>query len=242
MINDFSKAASQLNDPLFRRILLRGIGAGIVVFVALIIGAFALLSLFQATNIAWLNTAISFLGVFAAGYVALLLFPAVIGLIVGFFLDNAAAAVEMKHYPALPPARAVSWSDSLGSGARLAGATLLVNLIALPFYLALLFAPPLGFMLFYALNGYLLGREYFELAASRRIDPVSARNLRKRHRILVYVAGVVIAFLFSIPFVNLIAPLLGAAWMVHLFHRVYGQTGAGQTGAGQTGAAVARHG
>jgi len=78
-------------------------------------------------------------------------------------------------------------------------------------------------MLFYALNGYLLGREYFELAASRRIDPVSARNLRKRHRILVYFAGVVIAFLFSIPFVNLIAPLLGAAWMVHLFHRVYGQ-------------------
>ncbi len=226
MLTDFSKAASQLNDPSFRRILLRGIGAGIVVFVALVIGAYAGLSLFQATDIVWLNTAISLLGIFAAGYVALLLFPAVIGLIVGFFLDDAAAAVEKKHYPALPAARAVPWSDSIGSGLRLAAVTLLVNLIVLPFYLALLFAPPLGFVLFYAVNGYLLGREYFELAASRRIDSVAARNLRKRHRILVYVAGVVIAFLFSIPFVNLIAPLLGAAWMVHLFHRVNGQIGA----------------
>lgn len=222
MLTDFSKAASQLNDPLFRRILLRGMGAGGVVFAVLVVGAYAGLTLFQSTPIAWLNAAISILGVFAAGYVALLLFPAVIGLIVGFFLDDAAAAVEMKHYPAMPAARSVPWWDSLGAGTRLALVTLLVNLIALPFYLALLFAPPLGFVLFYALNGYLLGREYFELAASRRVNSATARHLRKKHRILVYGAGVVIAFLFSIPFVNLIAPLLGVAWMVHLFHRVNG--------------------
>ena len=73
-------------------------------------------------------------------------------------------------------------------------------------------------MAFLLVNGYLVGREYFDMIASRHLDPAAARALRKSYRGRVYVAGLVLAVLFTVPVVNLFAPMLGAAAMVHLFH------------------------
>jgi CysZ protein len=87
-----------------------------------------------------------------------------------------------------------------------------LNLIALPWYLV----PILNVIVFYGLNAYLLGREYFEIVALRRLDSRSAQRLRHAHRLRFLIAGLVIAGLLTLPVVNLVAPLLAAAFMVHL--------------------------
>ena len=79
---------------------------------------------------------------------------------------------------------------------------------------------------FYALNGYLLGREYFEFAAVRRLDPKNGRTLRRRYRIRVFVCGIAIAVLMTIPFVNWLMPVVAAAYMVHVFEGVRTRPGA----------------
>ena len=78
-------------------------------------------------------------------------------------------------------------------------------------------------MIFYALNGYLVGREYFEAVAIRRNDPAEAKAVRSGNASKVFVTGVVGAGLLSIPIVNLIAPVIAAAAMTHRYHSVAGR-------------------
>ena len=94
---------------------------------------------------------------------------------------------------------------------------IVLNIIVLPVYIVALFIPFLSLALFLALNGYLLGREYFELVATRHMRPRDARTLRKQSGGQVYLAGMVIAGLFAVPFLNLLAPILGAAFMMHVY-------------------------
>ena len=93
-----------------------------------------------------------------------------------------------------------------------------VNLLALPIYLLLLFLPPFNLLVFYMVNGYLLGREYFELVAVRRLEAAEAGRLRRQARGRVLLSGVVIAILLTIPLVNIVMPVVAAAFMVHVFH------------------------
>ena len=130
-----------------------------------------------------------------------------------FFLDDIAAAVEARHYPELPPAEGLSMSVALLMTFRYLGVMIVLNLVLLVF----LFFPPLFPFVFYAVNGYLLSREYFELVASRRAGADEIRELRKAHRGRLFVAGVIVALLLTIPGVNLLAPVVATAAMVHLF-------------------------
>ncbi len=138
---------------------------------------------------------------------------------VGFFLEDVCAAVEARHYPHLPSPRHQSAMEGLTAGVRLGLTVLAINLVLLPLYLLLLFIPPANAILYYAVNGHLLGREYFELIAFRRLPPREARTLRRAHRGTVWIAGAAIAFLFTIPLIGLLVPGLGAALMLHVYQR-----------------------
>ena len=59
---------------------------------------------------------------------------------------------------------------------------LVVNLVAL----FLLLVPGVNLIAFYAGNGYLLGREYFEMVAMRHLPPDEARRLRKANLATVF--------------------------------------------------------
>mgnify|MGYP006433068489 FL=1 len=83
--------------------------------------------------------------------------------------------------------------------------------------LPLLLAGPLFPFVFYSVNGYLLGREYFELVALRRLGPAEATALRKRNGFKLFMTGALIAFLLTVPVVNLLAPIIATGMMVHLF-------------------------
>ena len=100
---------------------------------------------------------------------------------------------------------------------------ILLNLMALPFYFVLLFTAIGPFILFFLLNAYLIGREYFELVATRHMDQSEAAALRRRNREGPFLCGGVIMALFIVPVANIFAPIIGAAMMVHIFHDNVGQ-------------------
>jgi uncharacterized protein involved in cysteine biosynthesis len=138
-------------------------------------------------------------------------------LILGFFLDRVIASVERRHYPDLPAPRTIGIGASLASAIRLALLALLLNVLALPLYL---FFPVVNVVLFFGINGYLIGREYFEAVASRRLEPAVVKAMWRHYRVRLIIAGAIIAFMLSVPVLNLAAPLIGVAFMLHFFEQL----------------------
>ncbi|MCB2053892.1 MAG: EI24 domain-containing protein [Geminicoccaceae bacterium] len=216
MLSDLFKALGQLEDPRSRGQLVTALGASLAILVVLVGAAWLLLRSSMWTPWAWLDWAIDLSGLAGALFLAWLLFPIVVTGALGLFADEICDAVESRHYPGLPPAREQPLGEMLGEGARFMGVALLCNLVALPFY----FLPGPNVLVYLALNGYLLGREYFAVVALRRVNARSAAELRRRARARVWLPGIPIAFLLTIPFVNVAAPILGVALMTHRYHRL----------------------
>ena len=144
-----------------------------------------------------------------------LLFPAVVSLILSLFLERIAAAVEALDYPGHGPPRRQPWGESAAAMLRLMAATIFLNLLALPLYLLV---PGINLVLFLALNGYLLGRGYFEVVALRRLDAAAARAVRNRFAGRIFLGGVVIAgFVRAAAASICVAPVIATAFMVHVF-------------------------
>ena len=199
-----------------RRVVIRGVVGALLVFLLIWIGSQFFLFRTQLFTSGWLETLADLGGTFALLILTWILFPALVTIIVGIILEDAVTAVEAHHYPNLPAARRQSVGEVVWITSKFAVLAVILNLIFLPLYLVLLFVPPINFFVFYGLNGYLLGREYFELVAHRRLEPRTARWLRRNVRWQVIFAGAFIAFLMTIPLVNLVAPVVAAAAMVHL--------------------------
>lgn len=233
MFSALAKGFGQLSDPASRGVLWRAIAASVALFVALWIGAGFLLGWAAELLVAWLSgfeflsgaleyLQLAFQGVSFAGliFVSFLLFPAAVTFILSFLLEDIAEAVERRHYPGLPPARSQPLGESIVGALSFFATATILNLILLPLYLILLFLPPFNLFVFYGLNGYLLGREYFEVVALRRLDRQDAQRLRRRYRGKVFLAGVIIAFLLTVPFVNLVTPLVATGFLLHIFERL----------------------
>ena len=98
------------------------------------------------------------------------------------------------------------------------------NLVAFVLYV---FFPPATPFIFWGMNGFLLGREYFTLAAMRRIGREGAREMRRKHGTTIWIAGILMAMPLSVPLVNLLIPILGAATFTHLFHQIQSRAPSG---------------
>jgi CysZ protein len=144
------------------------------------------------------------------------LLPAVSVLVAGYFLDDAAEVVERTDFPGDPAGRPLALGRALLYGLRFAGLSLLVNLAAL----ILFFVPVVNIAVFFVANSYLLGREYFELAAGRFRPMPEVTRLRMENRPTVLAGGALLAGLVLVPFLNLLTPLFGVAFMVHLHKRL----------------------
>jgi len=233
MLDAAVKALSQILSPPMRSILWRSIGLALVLIVVVAIGLQRLLSWLATSGEGWAEALLgpSFqttLNVFAwivsiaasLGIVfgAVLLMPAITSLVASLFVDDVADHVEREHYPAERPGDALPLSIAITEGVKTASLTILVYLIALPF---VLFAGA-GFIIFFVATAWLLGREYFELAAMRFRSPQEAKAMRKDNAATVFTAGLFIAAFVSIPIVNLATPLFGMAFMVHMHKRLSG--------------------
>jgi len=216
MLKPLFKAISQLSDPRVRGVVWKSIGAALAVFIALWLGLGFLLTETNLFALGWLETAIDVLGGFATLILTIILFPAVVTVAMGFFVEEVAEAVENRHYPQLGGVRQAKLSETVISALKFAAVSIFLNILVLPLYLI----PVVNLFVFYLLNGYLLSREYFELAAMRRQDAAGVSNLRRQYKNRLLVIGIVIAFLMTVPLVNLLAPVIATATMVHVFHRL----------------------
>jgi CysZ protein len=214
-------AAREVFSPALRGILWKSIGLTLALLVLVWIGLTKLFDIFLTNHdLSATYPIIDSFAFFLAGFglfVALIyLLPAVSAIVAGYFLDDVAEVVERKDYPADPPGRALPFGKAILYGIRFAGLSVLVNLVAL----LLFFIPGINIGAFFVANAYLLGREYFELAAGRFWPAEDLARLRIEHRGTVLAAGAVLAGLVLVPVVNLITPVFGAVMMVHLHKRL----------------------
>lgn len=216
-------AIRQLLSPPLRGIVMRSVGLAFL----LLLGVWALLTkgfgwLLRTHPLSVDYPVVDGFVYFMAGaglLVALAyMLPVISALVGGFFIDDAALVVERTDFPADGPGTAISTGRSILYGFRFAALALLVNLVAL----VLFFIPVVNLGAFFAANAYLLGREYFEMAAARFMPLADAIELRRTHRVAVLAGGAVLAGFMLIPIVNLATPIFGIALMVHL-HKSIGR-------------------
>jgi CysZ protein len=136
----------------------------------------------------------------------------VTAIVAGLFLDDIAETVERTDYPRDPPGKPVPVLQSIVLALKFFAIVMVGNLVAL----FLLFVPGINIAAFFLVNGYLLGREFFEFAAMRFRPETEAKALRSKHAGTVFLAGLVIAAFLAVPLLNLLTPLFAAAMMVHL--------------------------
>lgn len=233
MFADAFRALAQMFTPPFRSVLLKSVGLAILLLVALAFGLHRVLNWLSVEGAAylegtagagfhtplqvllWIVTIALGIGLVAG---AVFIMPAVSAFVASFFSDEIAAEVEHVHYPADPPGTPVDvWTAGM-QGIQIALLAILVYLCAVPF---LLFAG-IGFLIFFVANAFLLGREYFLLAAMRFHSIEDAKRLRKQYHGTVMFAGCFIAAFVSIPILNLATPLFGTAFMTHVHKRIAG--------------------
>jgi CysZ protein len=216
VIRAWELAVGQLGDPKLRAVIWQSLALSLALQVA--IGALAWWGLqsWAHFDIGWVNTLIRWLGGAAVVVLALMLFPASFGIVVSIFMERIADIVEHEHYPELGPARGIPIWTGIWTGLVFLVAVVLLNLVMLPFYIVALFVAGLGAVLFYAINGWLTARMYYEQVALRRLSPAEVKTWRQANRWVLWATGIVIVFLATIPVLNLIVPVLGTAAMVHV--------------------------
>ena len=219
MIGALFKAIAQLGDPRFRGVAWLTLAGSIATSAALLAACWAGLLYTRKFELGWLEFIVDAAGGAGALVLAWLLFPTVVSVVATLWFERAARAVEIKHYPNLPPPRAQTIAEQLVPPLRLAAFGIVLNLLAL----SLLWLLPVYVFVFYGLNGYLVGREYFELVALRRMPWRETRALRRRYRLRVWIAGVMLAGMLSIPLVNWLTPVIAVAVMVHILERLPGR-------------------
>jgi uncharacterized protein involved in cysteine biosynthesis len=226
MFNDFFKALAQLSDPRFQKVLFKGLGLTLALLIAIYIAFTWLIGLFLPDTMT-----LPLIGEMSVGLVlsvgsffvmlglSVVLMVPVASAFTGLFLDEVAEAVEDKHYSTLPKVPHQPIGEIIADTVAFLGVLIVANMIALVLYMFMNIAAPL---IFWALNGFLLGREYFQMVAMRRLGRQGAIAARKRHAPKIWLAGALMAVPLSIPVVNLLIPILGAATFTHLFMRLEG--------------------
>ena len=231
MLDAAVKAIVQMFSPPLRAVLWKSVALAIGLIIVVAVALYRIIVWLVGTGstsaettfgpyvhwpveaIAWLLSIAAGLGIVVG---SVMLMPAVTAVVASFFADQIADEVERTNYPEDPPGTALSLWRAFYEGIKTAFLAVVVYVCAAPF---LLFAG-LGVIIFFLATAWLLGREYFDLAAMRFEPPSQAKALRKRNAATVYIGGLLIAAFVSIPIVNLATPLFAMAFMVHLHKRL----------------------
>lgn len=220
----FFRALGQLDDPRFRRV----VGLGVLLAIALLAGIYA--AFLQAIHwftpdeinlpligpVTGLESLLGWASLFLMLGLSIFLMVPVASAFTGIFLEDVAKAVEARHYPNLPPARGMTYFEAFRQTINFLGLVIAVNVVAVFLYP---FAGPLSPLVFWTVNGLLLGSEYFTLVAQRHLPREEVKALRRRNFGSLWLAGTLMAAPLSVPILNLVIPVLGVATFTHLFHR-----------------------
>ncbi len=222
MLDGVLKALGQMFSRPFRTVLLKSVGLAIALLALVAVGLFRLLEWLSGAGTEWLE---AMFGLAVHGPLAVLGWIVAIALGLGLFtgavllMDEIAELVEQSHYPVDPPGVAMPLWLAAVEGVKTALLAIAIYLCVLPFFLL----AGAGAVVFFIATAWLLGREYFQLAAMRFRPVAEAQALRRRHQATVFTAGLFIAAFVSIPILNLATPLFGIALMVHMHKRLTGR-------------------
>jgi CysZ protein len=190
--------------------------AALIAFVFLTGTIFSVIASFMSDDNAW-KYFLPWIGGVGSGILAWFLFPGIMPIIVNFFDIRIATIIEKHDYPTASPAAATDFWAELKHDAKFSGIAIGLNILIFPLYFLM---PGLHLIPFYLLNGYLLGREFFMMVAKRYVSVGAAAAIREQHSRNIFIAGVILAIMATLPFLNLIAPFWGIAAMVHLYHQL----------------------
>jgi len=221
MFASIGRALSVIFDPALFGVVAKALLLTILLFVVLLVGIEYALHFLPTLGSPGVNRVLEILAPVFLLTAFFVLGGPVAALFGSLYLDRIAEAVEKRWYASDPQAQGVSTRTGIGAGLRLAALVLVADVVLLP---ADVVAPGFGEIATIVVNGFLLGREYFELAALRHISLKAADALRKRNGASVFGAGLILSLLTFVPVVNLFAPLFGAALMVHLYKRMARET------------------
>ncbi|MEZ5931772.1 MAG: EI24 domain-containing protein [Alphaproteobacteria bacterium] len=206
------KTLRTLARPYFLNILLLSLAATVVAFGILFLIVGYLLSVTAFVSTGWLELILDWTAGLGTGVLAWFLFPAFLPLVASLFLEQIAGTIERREYGLANPPSLTFWPE-VRAGLKFTGLALILNLMALPLYVI----PVLFPFVYYALNSYLLGREFFETVAGRHVGRKEANAVRRQHRVSVLLAGLIITLGATLPLVGLFAPFASVALMVHLY-------------------------
>lgn len=214
------QAFGETFSPPLRKILFKSLGLALLLLVVL---GMVLQSV--VTHLITLpypfDTALAIIAALGLIAGAVYLVPPITSLVASLFFDDIADQVERRNFPNDTPGKALPIATSTMLSIRFFGLVLLVNLFAL----LLLIIPGVNLIAFFVANAYLLGREYFELAAMRFRPIAEARALRKENAVRVFLYGMVIACIVFVPILNLITPVFATAFMVRMHKRITAERG-----------------
>jgi CysZ protein len=228
----FFAALGQLGDSRFRRVVFLGTLLALALLVAIYAGFLQLVWWLSADSIdlpligpvTGVETLLGWASVLLMIVLSVFLMVPVASAFTGLFLEDVVDAVEDRHFQGLPPATAQSFGDAVLQSANFLGLVIAANAAALLVYP---FVGPAIPLVFWSVNGFLLGREYFTMVAQRRMPRDAVTAMRRRNRGRIWLAGTLMAAPLSIPLVNLLVPVLGAATFTHLFHKLAAKEGQG---------------
>ncbi|MDJ0612585.1 MAG: sulfate transporter family protein [Rhizobiaceae bacterium] len=213
------KAVSGLLSARSRMVVLKSLGLTILLFFGLWFLLNNLMTVYVIPFIegwSWLVGILVWVlgaGVFvAAGF---LLAP-VTAIFAGLFLDDIAEHVERVRYPDDEPGQGVPFGPAILLALKFGAFVVGANLLAL----MLVWFAGFGVIIFFLLNGFLLGREYFQFATMRFRSEDDAKGILKKYSLEVFLAGLIIAAFMSVPVLNLFTPVFASALMVHLHKAV----------------------
>jgi uncharacterized protein involved in cysteine biosynthesis len=213
-----AKGFAALSNPSVLWVIFVGLALTLVGLVGLWKLMEWLLTGFEFFKWGWANWLVdTFTGV-VVFFVVLLMFPAVLLIVTSMFLTYVVRAVEKQHYPHLPPERDIPVIEDIVYMLKFTALIIGVNLLVLPLYLLL---PGINFVISWTINGYITGREYYDLVAMRWMGDADRHAVRRRNSGKIFSSGFVMAILMTVPFLNLLMPVVSAAYMTHVFHALW---------------------
>ncbi|MFN4056714.1 MAG: EI24 domain-containing protein [Roseinatronobacter sp.] len=225
ILSSFAFAIGQLRDPRFRHVIWLGIALAIALLFVMYALILLVVQLFVpgtltvplAGEVTGLRILLSIGSLLFVIGLSIFLMAPVASAFTSLFLDDVANAVEAEHYPHMTPPAPVGFLTALRETLGYFGLLVGLNLLGMVVFVI---SGGLGMIVLWAINAWLLSREYFVMVAMRRMDRQTALDLRHKHGFRLWLAGVLMAVPLTIPFVNLLVPVVGAAAFTHLYHRV----------------------
>ena len=220
LVASLERTLSQLFDPAFLRVFLLGM---LTTIVAVIVTFFLVILLkdevpYLNFDWDWLNSLFEWVFGLVFFWLAGIFFPPISTIFVSIFLDDVVDAVEYRYYPERKAGKRLGMGHLTYLAVRLAVLIIVLNILVIPLYIAFFWMPLVPLLIFYLLNGYLLGWGYYEMVAVRHLGIREAGYHRGAIRGYVLLSGLLMTVLFTIPIVNLAAPILSVAIICHIFH------------------------